>query len=107
MHPLVILWVISRRENGFRILMNLEIVNLVANGDIKQPVDLLRLSELRGVDFNKDSYGGKVAYLKTEIMFRKVSIFSSGKLISVGFKNQDEARTCVTSGPTLYHTLQI
>ena len=60
-------------------LMNLEIVNLVATGDLKQTVDLHKLSKLRNVDFDKNTYGGKVAYYKTENMIGKVSIFSSGK----------------------------
>jgi transcription initiation factor TFIID TATA-box-binding protein len=73
-------------------LMELEIVNLVATGDLKQPVDLLKLSELRNVDYDKSTYGGKVAYLKTENMLEKVSIFSSGKLISVGTTTREQAK---------------
>ena len=78
--------------HGVQMMMKLEIVNLVATGDLKQQVDLLKLSKLRNVDFDKNIYGGKVAYLKTENMFGKVSIFSSGKLISVGSKSYGEAK---------------
>ena len=68
-----------------------QIVNVVATAAVNQKVDLKELGNGKEVSYNSDSYGGRVAYLKTNIMQGKVSIFSSGKLISVGTKSEEAA----------------
>ena len=69
-----------------------EIVNLVATGDLKQRVSLDHISELSHTIYDQEIYGGRVAYLKTPEMHGKVSIFPSGKLISIGTKSPVEAQ---------------
>ena len=69
-----------------------EIVNLVATGDLAQKVSLEGISELSDTIYDQEIYGGRVAYLKTPEMYGKVSIFSSGKMISVGTKSPEEAQ---------------
>ena len=69
-----------------------EIVNLVATGDLKQRVSLDHISELEHTIYDQEIYGGRVAYLKTPEMHGKVSIFPSGKMISVGTKSSEEAQ---------------
>ena len=68
-----------------------KIVNVVATAALNQKVDLKELGNCKEVSYNSDSYGGRVAYLKTKVMQGKVSIFSSGKLISVGTKSEEAA----------------
>ena len=41
--------------------------------------------------YNPTKYNGKVAYLKGSQMKGKVSVFNSGKLISIGTKSEDDA----------------
>ena len=71
--------------------MQSEIVNVVATADLKQPVDLLQISELPHTIHDQEIYGGRVAYLKSPEMNGKVTIFSSGKLISVGTRSPNQA----------------
>lgn len=70
----------------------LEIVNLVATADLRQPVDLILFSKLDYTIHDQEKYGGRVAYLKTPEMHGKVTIFPSGKLISVGTKSPEQAQ---------------
>jgi len=70
----------------------IEIVNVVATADLEQPVDLLEISKLPYMIHSPEKYGGRVAYLKTPFMKGKVSIFFSGKLISVGTKSPEQAQ---------------
>jgi len=68
------------------------IVNVVATGDLKQVVDLVDVSKLPYTIYDAEIYGGRAAYLKTPEMHGKVTIFPSGKLISVGTKSPGEAQ---------------
>jgi transcription initiation factor TFIID TATA-box-binding protein len=69
------------------------IVNVVATATLDKQVDLelLRQQLPKHVIWDQDIYGGRVAYYKTEEMEGKVSIFWSGKLISVGTKSVEKA----------------
>ncbi len=70
----------------------LEIGNVVGTADLRQQVDLVEISQLPYTIFDQEIYGGRVAYLKTPAMHGKVTIFPSGKLISVGSKSAEEAQ---------------
>ena len=70
----------------------LEIVNVVATADMHQQVDLIQISQLDYTIYGPEKYGGRCAYLKTPEMHGKVSIFLSGKLISVGSKSPEQAQ---------------
>ena len=72
--------------------MEPEIVNVVATADLKQKVDLMETSKLPHTIHDQEIYGGRVAYLKTPEMHGKVTIFPSGKLISVGTKSPSQAQ---------------
>lgn len=67
------------------------IVNIVATADLRQQIDLSKVSYIRHIIFDPEVYGGRVAYLKTPPMHGKVSIFPSGKLISIGTKSRTKA----------------
>jgi len=68
------------------------VVNVVATGDLKQVVDLVEVSRLPYTIYDAEIYGGRAAYLKTPEMYGRVTIFPSGKLISVGTKSPGEAQ---------------
>ena len=67
------------------------IVNVVATSTLGQTVDLAEISEIPHTIFDQEIYGGRVAYLKKPGMSGKVTIFPSGKLISVGTRSLEEA----------------
>jgi TATA-box binding protein (TBP) (component of TFIID and TFIIIB) len=69
----------------------LKIVNVIAVSDIGIKVDLVNLPIDPQVFYNPQKYGGRVAYIKTKTMHRKVSVFNSGKMISVGTKSVEQS----------------
>ena len=72
----------------------ISIVNVVATATLDRNVDLEFLKESfpREVVHDPEIYGGRAAYFKSNKMEGRVSIFSSGKMISVGTKSQDKAK---------------
>jgi TATA-box binding protein (TBP) (component of TFIID and TFIIIB) len=65
------------------------IVNVVSTAVLDRPVDLESLHKLFPLEIIHDQeiYGGRVAYFKSKKMQGKVSIFPSGKMISIGTKS--------------------
>jgi transcription initiation factor TFIID TATA-box-binding protein len=55
-------------------------------------MDFEELRQFGEVFYDSDVYGGRVAYFKTKQMQGKISIFSSGKMISVGTKSEAQAQ---------------
>ena len=73
--------------------IRISVVNVVATASLDRPVDLESLKESFPYEIVHDPeiYGGRTAYFKSNKMQGKVSIFSSGKMISVGTKSQEKA----------------
>jgi len=71
----------------------ISIVNVVATAALDRSVNLESLKESfpHEVVHDPEIYGGRTAYFKSNKMQGKVSIFSSGKMISVGTKSQEKA----------------
>jgi transcription initiation factor TFIID TATA-box-binding protein len=67
------------------------IVNVVATAALGQKLDLEELGKHPQVLHNAQTYGGRVAYFRSRHFKGEVSIFSSGKMISVGAKSKAEA----------------
>jgi transcription initiation factor TFIID TATA-box-binding protein len=65
------------------------IVNVVATANIGKPIDLNALNTLPKVFYDPDVY--HCAYFKDRNMEGKVSVFASGKLISIGTKKEKDA----------------
>jgi transcription initiation factor TFIID TATA-box-binding protein len=70
-------------------LLKLDIVNVVATSALSQVVDLDRVGALPFCLYDQGIY--RCAYVRAPSMFSKVSIFSSGKMISAGSKTEKEA----------------
>jgi transcription initiation factor TFIID TATA-box-binding protein len=66
------------------------IVNVVATASLGQKIELEKL-EFGEFSYNPSIYGGNVAYFKKGNMTGRVSVFASGKMISVGTKSEEEA----------------
>jgi len=71
-------------------LPQLSIVNLVATAELRQFVDLERLVEVHGFLYDTAIY--RCAYLKDDKTKAKISIFSTGKMISFGTKSYEDAK---------------
>lgn len=67
------------------------IVNVVATATVSQKIDLYELGKFPEVLYDPEIYDGRVAYFKSSGMKGRVSIFTSGKMISVGTKNESQA----------------
>jgi transcription initiation factor TFIID TATA-box-binding protein len=67
------------------------IVNVVATASLEQELDLCDLEQFKEIRHDSEIYGGRVAYFKLPNMKGKVSIFPSGKMISVGTKSEKDA----------------
>ncbi|MDR0493306.1 MAG: hypothetical protein LBH74_06695 [Nitrososphaerota archaeon] len=72
-------------------MVKIQIVNVVATASVNQPMDFEELRTYGEIFHNSDVYYGRVAYFKTNQMQGKVSIFLSGKMISVGTKSEEQA----------------
>ena len=69
-------------------MVKVDIVNVVATASLNQTIDFNELVKCKEIIYSSNIYGGRVAYFKTEKMQGKVSIFLSGKMISVGTKSE-------------------
>jgi transcription initiation factor TFIID TATA-box-binding protein len=72
-------------------LAKTKIVNVVATASLNQPIDFSKINEFTEITYRPNTYGGRVAYFKNAEMKGKVSIFFSGKLISVGTKSEAQS----------------
>jgi len=72
-------------------MVKISIVNVVATATLNQEVNLEELGKLDEVRYDPNVYGGRVAYFKSPKIKGTVSIFASGKMISVGTKSEKEA----------------
>ena len=74
--------------------LKISIVNVVATAGLDQRIDFETLIDFFPLEVIHDPeiYGGRVAYFKSDKMQGKVSIFPSGKMISVGTRSAEKAR---------------
>jgi TATA-box binding protein (TBP) (component of TFIID and TFIIIB) len=77
-------------------LKNFKIANVVATADVGIRLDLKQLSKDLTISYNPRKYHGIVAYFKDSQTHGRVSIFASGKLISVGTKSEKQAQEDIT-----------
>jgi transcription initiation factor TFIID TATA-box-binding protein len=68
-----------------------KIVNVVATASLNQELSFVKLREFEEIFYNPELYGGRVAYFKTDPMIGRISLFSTGKMISVGTKTKKDA----------------
>ena len=59
---------------------------------LNQDINFEKLCQSKEIIYNSHLYGGRVAYFKTDQIEGKVSIFLSGKMISVGTKSETQAQ---------------
>ena len=64
-----------------------KIRNVVCTAKLKQTVNIVQLSDLKNGIYDQKIYGGRCGYVKTPEMDGRVTIFRSGKMISIGGKS--------------------
>ena len=67
------------------------IVNVVVTAALNQRLYLEELGKLREILHDPEIYGGIAAYFRSPEIKGTVSIFASGKMISIGTKSEGEA----------------
>jgi len=68
-----------------------KIRNVVCTASLEQSVDVTKLSELPCGIYDEAIYGGKCGYVKTPEMDGRVTVFPSGKMISIGGRSVEKA----------------
>jgi len=68
----------------------IKIQNIVCTADLKQKIDIESFNEYEFLSSNLKLY--HCGYVKDNSMKGKVSVFKSGKMISIGTKNPDDAK---------------
>lgn len=65
---------------------------MVCTASLEQSVDVTKLSELPCGIYDEAIYGGKCGYVKTPEMDGRVTVFPSGKMISVGGRSIEKSK---------------
>jgi TATA-box binding protein (TBP) (component of TFIID and TFIIIB) len=66
----------------------IRIVNVITTGDLLQPIEIEKFNKYQWGRFDlQGNYNGKVGNVKDKQMEGRVTVFSSGKLISTGAKS--------------------
>jgi len=68
-----------------------KISNVVTTGDLKQKVDITKFPDFPWGIYEKETYGGRCGYVHARGMEGKVTIFPSGKMISIGAKSVNKS----------------
>ena len=72
-------------------MIKTEIVNVVATASLGPRIEFGEIGGFKEILHDSKVYGGRVAYFKTKKMQGRISVFNSGKMISVGTKNERQA----------------
>jgi len=68
-----------------------KIRNVVCTASLAQSVNVAKLAELPCGIYDEATYGGRCGYVKTPEMKGRVTVFPSGKMISVGGRSVEKA----------------
>jgi transcription initiation factor TFIID TATA-box-binding protein len=72
-----------------KLIPEVKIQNTVTTADLKQKIDIETFNEYEHLSSNLDVYA--CGYVKDATMVGKVTIFRSGKMISIGTKSQEQS----------------
>jgi len=70
----------------------IKIHNIICTADLKQKINIKEFSKYSWGIFDQAIYKGRCGYFKSPDIKGKVTIFSSGKMISLGAKSINEAK---------------
>lgn len=69
----------------------LEIKNVVTTADLRQDVDVNRFNKYMWGKYDQETYGGRCGYVRDTKIHGRVSVFFSGKMISLGGRSVKES----------------
>lgn len=72
-------------------MVRVSIVNVVVTAALDQRIDLDKLGKYPEIVHDPEIYGGRAAYYRSPEFTGEVTVFPSGKMISVGTKSETEA----------------
>lgn len=72
-----------------KLVLEIKIQNTVCTADLKQEIDIGSFNRYKHLSSNLDLY--RCGYVKDDSMVGRVTVFRSGKLISVGTKSPEQA----------------
>lgn len=68
--------------------IHLQIQNIISTADLKQPIDITKFNDYGWGRYDvQNNYNGRVGYVKDTTMQGRVTIFTTGKMISTGAKS--------------------
>ena len=73
-----------------KLFPEIKIQNIVCTGDLKQEIAIGTFNKYKHLSSNLDLY--RCGYVKDDSMVGRVTVFHSGKLISVGTKSPNDAK---------------
>ena len=79
-----------KNQKRVKLEKEIKIRNVVTTADLGQKVNIERLNNFSWAIYDQVSYGGICGYVKSPEMHGKVTIFSTGKMISVGSSSIEE-----------------
>lgn len=68
------------------------ITNVVSTSDLHQLIDIRKFTNFSWGIYDKEIYGGVCGYVKFPYMKGRVTVFSSGKMISIGSRSEEESK---------------
>ncbi len=77
------------QKSESKLIPELKIQNTVTTADLKQEIDIASFNEYDHLSSNLDLYA--CGYVKDDSMVGRVTVFRSGKLISVGTKSPEQS----------------
>lgn len=84
------LWIIMQITQS-TLKKNIKISNIVTTADLAQKIDITKLNDFPWGIYDGVSYGGACGYVKTPEMKGRVTVFSTGKMISIGSNNLEDS----------------
>ena len=72
-----------------KLLSEIKIQNIVCTGNLKQEIDITSFNKFKHLSANLNLY--RCEYVKDDTMMGKVTVFRTGKLISIGTKSPEQA----------------
>ena len=71
----------------------IQICNIITTADLKQKVNITKLNNFPWGIYDQVSYNGICGYVKTPEMKGRVTIFATGKMISIGSNTIQDGRS--------------
>ena len=79
----------QKQKDTVTLHSEIKIQNTVSTADLKQKIDIASFNDYQHLSSNLDLYA--CGYIKDDAMIGRVTVFRTGKLISVGTKSPEQA----------------